>query len=170
MVKVSRQTGFTIIELMIVVVIVTIVATLAVPAFDTFIKANRMRASEGELVTAFQFARAEAVRRGSTVNLDATGSNASNEWGSGLTVWFDADDDDTLDNGEELRVLGSFHSSMTLDGTNGITSIGFRPTGLTDMAGTLTITVCDDRVGETGRQLSILTTGVVSANSTFTCP
>jgi type IV fimbrial biogenesis protein FimT len=166
-----KQQGFTLIELMIVVVITAITASIAIPVFGDFIKSNRMRASVGELMTAFQFARSEAVKRGATVNLNATNtsSSTSNEWGEGLTVWFDTNNDGNLDAGEEIRILPSFHSTLLLNGTNGIESIGFGPTGITNMTNTLEVEVCDDRTGETGRKISILTTGVVSINTNFIC-
>ncbi|MDX1451258.1 MAG: GspH/FimT family pseudopilin, partial [Oleiphilaceae bacterium] len=142
----TQQRGFTVIELMVVTVILAITAGFAVPAFDNFFKTNRMRASEGEIATAIQFARAEAVRRGTSIHMSAVNATSNtNEWGPGLRVWLDADDDDTYDAGEELRVVGSFHNSMTVDGTNGVSTVIFRPTGLTNLASTLTFTVCDDR-------------------------
>ncbi len=166
------QAGFSIIELMVVLMILSITAVYAIPAFTDFIKSNRMRASEADIVTAIQFARAEAVQRGTSIELSAIdASDNGNEWGAGLRVWFDADDDDTYDAGEEIRIVRGFHSSMTLNGDPGTSRITFRPTGMTDMAANLVITVCDDRTGEIGRQMQVLNTGVVSTNSNFTgCP
>lgn len=167
-----KQSGFTVIELMVVTVVLAIAGVYAIPAADNFFKSTRMRASEGELVTALQFARSEALRRGETMNLSAVNASVNtNEWGNGMRVWFDTDDDGAYDAGEEIRVVGSFHSSITVDGTNGVSAIAFRPTGMTNLGATLTITVCDDRTGEIGRQISLLTTGVVSTDSSYTgCP
>ena len=43
----------------------------------------------------------------------------------------------------------------------------YEPDGFIDSAGTFSI--CDDRTGETGRQISISITGRPSTNSEFTC-
>lgn len=167
-----KQSGFTVIELMVVTVVLAIAGMYAIPAFDNFFKSTRMRASEGELVTALQFARSEALRRGASVTLSAVNAgDNSNEWGPGMRVWFDDDGDGSYDSGEEIRVVAGFHDSIAVDGTNGVSDVIFRPTGLTDLAATLTITVCDDRTGEIGRQISLLTTGVVATDSSYTgCP
>ncbi len=167
-----KQSGFTVIELMVVTVVLAIAAMYAIPAFDNFFKSTRMRASEGDLVTALQFARSEAVRRGASVNLSAINAgNNTNEWGNGLRVWFDTDADGNYDSGEELRVVAGFHNTITMDGTNGVSTVIFRPSGMTNLAANLTITVCDDRTGEIGRQISLLTTGVVATDSSYNgCP
>ena len=61
--------GFTLIELMISVVVASILLTVAVPNFFSMIQNNRMSATANSLVSALNFARSEAVRRGGTVRV-----------------------------------------------------------------------------------------------------
>jgi type IV fimbrial biogenesis protein FimT len=60
----KRQRAFTLLELMIVVVLVAIVLTLAAPSFYDFIKVQRLKGVNAQLVTDLQYARGEAVSRG----------------------------------------------------------------------------------------------------------
>ena len=59
----GRATGFTLIELMVVVAIAAILIFVAAPSFQRLIETQRLRGIADQLVTDLQFARAEAVSR-----------------------------------------------------------------------------------------------------------
>jgi type IV fimbrial biogenesis protein FimT len=61
--------GFTVLELMAVVLITAILTSLAVPAFNNTIRDNRVLAASNELVVAIALARSEAVRRAKSVTV-----------------------------------------------------------------------------------------------------
>lgn len=60
----SREHGFTLIELMVVVALLVILAALAAPSFRNMIEMQRLRGVNAQIVTDLQFVRGEAVRRG----------------------------------------------------------------------------------------------------------
>ena len=60
----TRMAAFTLIELMIVVAIIAVIVTLAAPSFRDYILMQRLRGINAQLVTDLQFARSEAVSRG----------------------------------------------------------------------------------------------------------
>lgn len=64
-----RLRGFTLIELMIVVAVVAVILTLAVPSFRDMILMQRLRGINAQLVTDMAFARAEAISRGTFVRV-----------------------------------------------------------------------------------------------------
>lgn len=76
----NAQTGFTIIELMVVVAVLAIVATVAVPSFQQVIENNRLATESNRLVSTMSFARSEAVRVGDDVSLSAKSSDFNNGW------------------------------------------------------------------------------------------
>ncbi|MFV8817840.1 GspH/FimT family pseudopilin [Haliea sp. E17] len=77
----SRAGGFTLIELMIVLVILSFLAALGAPAFRGFIVEQRMRTTTADLRIALMTARSEAVKR----NRDVVLSPAAGGWNTG---WF----------------------------------------------------------------------------------
>lgn len=62
-----RAAGFTVIEMMVVVMVAAVILALAVPSFRDFIARQRVAAVNAELVTALQLARSEAVARNKNV-------------------------------------------------------------------------------------------------------
>lgn len=63
------EQGFTIIELMIVVVIAAILIVIAAPSFADFLAKRRIEGTMAELATDVQFARSEAVSRNEAVRM-----------------------------------------------------------------------------------------------------
>jgi type IV fimbrial biogenesis protein FimT len=58
-----KITGFSLVELMVVLVVAAIVLGVGVPAFADFIATNRMAASVNDLLSGVHLARSEAVKR-----------------------------------------------------------------------------------------------------------
>ena len=69
--------GFTLMELMMTIAVLAILTTLAVPAFTQFIQNNRLAGQANEVVASLQFARTEALKRGSWAELCASSDQAS---------------------------------------------------------------------------------------------
>ena len=71
-----RQSGFTLIEMMVVIVIISIIASVAIPSFSSFFDRYRLRGAADALFGDLQAARMEAIRNNSTVYVNfATGAN-----------------------------------------------------------------------------------------------
>ncbi len=76
----NAQRGFTLIELMVVVAVLAIVATVAVPSFQQVIENNRLATESNRLFSAISFARSEAVRVGDDVSLSAKSGGFDAGW------------------------------------------------------------------------------------------
>ncbi|PWU29592.1 pilus assembly protein FimT [Pseudomonas sp. RW407] len=72
------QRAFTLIELMVVVALVAIFASIAVPAFGSLIESSRVKSSASALYRLFQGARADAVSTRTAMSLCQNGS--AYEW------------------------------------------------------------------------------------------
>jgi type IV fimbrial biogenesis protein FimT len=75
--------GFTIIEAMIVVTIAAILAAAALPAYNDFVKNQRVKNASFDLFTTLVLARSEAVTRNTAVTITPT---STSNWADGWTV------------------------------------------------------------------------------------
>lgn len=69
----TRCSGFTLIELMIVVALLAIFASIALPSFANLISNNRVEAARNELYSLLQFARTQAVSTRASVSVCQAG-------------------------------------------------------------------------------------------------
>lgn len=83
--------GFTIVELMVVIVIATILMAMAVPSYQGFIKRNNVQALQSRIAAAVVTARSEAASRNGVTTLCASedGNKCGGEWTKGWIVFFD---------------------------------------------------------------------------------
>lgn len=167
----NRQHGFTLIELMITLGIAAILLTVAVPGFNTTIKNNRLITHTNLLVSSISLARSEAVKHGRTatvcVSSDQATCTAETNWELGWMVWVDLNTNNQPDAGEERRFIQAFPQSTTL--TSAVSRLNFTAQGAAanDATSGATLDLCDNRAGETGRQIGISATGRTSTTSTF---
>ena len=144
----SDSKGFTLIELMVVLTITAVLATLAAPSFTRLIQSNTISSSVNTFLADIRFARSEAIRLGGAVvlcrsdNPEAasptcgTGSGpGGNGWVSGWIIFQDLDNDGNKDNSSPidpvLRVQAPLTSmdSIVEGGSSSSTKIRFTATG-----------------------------------------
>lgn len=73
----SNQTGFTFIELVIVIALLAILASFAIPSYQNMIQDSMVRNAASSIQTGLQLARGEAVKRNASVQLDLRGTNSA---------------------------------------------------------------------------------------------
>ncbi len=87
--NVSRRSrpapGFTLIELMVVIALAAVMASLAAPGFRQLIAGQRIRNAAFDFVSAMTYARSEAVKRSTTVTL-RSGAAVDGSWATGWRV------------------------------------------------------------------------------------
>lgn len=118
-----KNSGFTLIELMIVVVLLVIVATMAVPGFQGLIESNRLQSTTNDVLGILNYARSEAVRRGEPVAVRAAGGTLD----EGLEVIYTDDGG----NVEVLRESGPMPGSVTVSLQSGDLPV-FKGNGMKD--------------------------------------
>lgn len=72
-----KNLGFSLIELMVAVALFGVLASLAIPAYRDMIQNNQIRNAAESIQTGIQLARAEAVKRNTTVQFILNGTNSA---------------------------------------------------------------------------------------------
>ena len=81
----KQQSGFTLVELMITLVILGIMLAIAAPAMSDFVVRQRVSGQASELMLALAYARSEAVKQGADIAV-LPSTNASTGWADGWCV------------------------------------------------------------------------------------
>lgn len=117
------QGGFTLIELMIVVVIVAVMLAVAAPSFYATIKNNRLRTEADRIVTSFNLARSEAVKRNIDVVIcpSSDGATCTGSVAQGWLIYADLDREADLDAGTDpvLKIYEGLPQGYTITRTDG---------------------------------------------------
>jgi type IV fimbrial biogenesis protein FimT len=127
--------GFTLVELMIVMVVAAVVLAIGAPQFSEFRRNNRLSGASNDLLAALQLARTEAIKRQSPVAVCATADPRAAEPSctagpfSGWLVFEDANADCQRAAGEPkpIRAEGPLDGSLRA-AADGI-CVAFAPTG-----------------------------------------
>lgn len=85
----ALATGFSLIELMVVMAIVAVLAAIAAPSFRELIQNNRLASASSALQVSLSLARAEAVKRGSDAIVSIAANGTAGDWVQGWTVFVD---------------------------------------------------------------------------------
>jgi type IV fimbrial biogenesis protein FimT len=177
--RMKRQNGLTLVELLVTILVLTVILALGVPSFMEFIKNNRLTTQANNLVLAVQLARNEAVKRGTgtiicAANADLSGCSKATDWATGWIVFIDRDQDADLDAVEECTAVADFDTKDCILRTdnplsrNTLTAdkdyLHFLPNGLTTN-GPITFTLKADNC-QHQQQRSIVITRQGHPNST----
>jgi type IV fimbrial biogenesis protein FimT len=143
-----RNCGYTMLELVMVIAIVAILATIAMPGFKYVTTSNRIASEVNGLLGDMQFARSEAVKEGQSVtvciaanaNLNSCAGNAAGgNWAPGWIVFLDTNNNQQVDANEAvIRAQPAFSGTDTFVAAgnaafNAVTfnRLGYAPTGVT---------------------------------------
>jgi prepilin-type N-terminal cleavage/methylation domain-containing protein len=173
-VKHRNAKGFTLIELMIVLVIMGIALSLAIPGFSDIRFSTKLRAYAQEMVAAVYLARTESIKRNSPVILcPAADPNAvicsTGVNGSWVQGWIVLD----FNNGTVLKRSSAVGSGFVFSGkelgaTADVDSITFNASGLVTPPTKFTVCKKTPEPGNQEREIQILPSGQVEVDTTRT--
>jgi type IV fimbrial biogenesis protein FimT len=140
-----RTSGFTMMELLIVMIIVGTLAGIGIPSFKYVTTSNRMSAEVNALLGDMQFARSQAIKEGQNVTVCSSSSgtgcngNGGTAWQSGWIVFVDSNPptQQLPAGGTPLRVQPAFSGTDTFVANTAsfyattFNREGYAPTGAT---------------------------------------
>lgn len=162
--------GFTLVELLVTMAVAAILLTIAVPNLQMFVLNSRMASQANDLITAFNMARSEAVKRAASVTVCASsnGTSCTGTWAQGWIVRDAA--------GTPIRAQEALGGASTLTGgANVASTITFTSNGRTTIPTTATVasttlTLCPPSPASVqGRAIQIERTGRTSV-AAVACP
>jgi prepilin-type N-terminal cleavage/methylation domain-containing protein len=142
-----KITGFTLIELMIVVVIVAVLLAVAGPSFYDTVVRNNVRTQASKIISSLALARSKAVAQNQPVTICASTDSTSaavpscgGTWMDGWIIFLDSDGDATPETGEILRQFDGPPSGYTIK--NAISPLSYYPDGTTSSSTSTPIYLC----------------------------
>lgn len=150
----GRAGGFTLIELMVVLVVLAILLSVGAPSFTNLVRNNRLVSVVYDLRGALGTARSEALAQRAFVTFCSSNDGAScgGSWDDGYIAFVDFDGDGTIDTGGTgpddnlvlANVSGVSDISIALNATDASGHLRFEPQG-TALSTNGTFIVCDQR-------------------------
>ena len=135
-----RQLGFTIIELLVVITIMSLMFSMAAPAFSSLVQRYQVRGEVDQFISLLAVARQTAISKGVVVTVcpkhssekDRCGSR--NAWHLGTLVFEDLNGNRLMD-GTDALIAGTApleHNTVQWRAFRNRSYLRFNPTGLTD--------------------------------------
>jgi type IV fimbrial biogenesis protein FimT len=162
--KSEYNSGFTLVELMIVVAIVGILAAIGAPSFQDMLNQTRASSLANELASSLNLARSEAIKRGAQVSVCKSGNitaasptcSTTASWQNGWLIFVDTSTSGTFDGTDTPLKVGqpSNSSAVITFNNNSDNYISYLPSGSSPSNGTLSICV-----GGIKRSIIIISTG-----------
>lgn len=168
----QRQNGFTLVELLMVVVVLGILASVAIPSFTLLIQNSRVTSSTNSLIGLLATARNEAVSHRTrtvvcgTANLQAC---QNSPWTGQIMLFRDINNNGQCDGcnagaGELVKVMPP-SDGVQIAGANSITY-----QGAGTIAASATLSICDSRGTNSAKAVQVTIVGQSSAGGTAACP
>ena len=164
--KMTRNRGFTLIELMVTLSVVAVLLSAGVPSFSVMIKNNRLVTENYALRTVLGAARSEAQTQRATV-IVCRSANAldcsTGDWGAGYMAFVDLDGDDQLDADEQVlqsRVQNTQGIAIRYSQAGDVLRFNSKGTALGSNG---TFTFCDDRGDSEARGIIVSALGALRA-------
>lgn len=155
-----RVSGFTLLELLVTIALVAILASFAIPAFQSTVQSNRLLSCSNKLVAAVQFAKSEAVTEKKTILVT---SQVNPNGTPSYRVGADLNSDNAVSDAELIQLLSCESEGVTMTNSLGTDYLSFGSTGFrNDGQGAISFTTCNKQ--KKGKVFSVSIGGAVSSS------
>jgi len=163
----KKNKGFTLVEILVVASIISITLAIGMPSLKNATKKNTMAGQINSFIGLTNYARSEAIKRGTTISICASNTNGtacSTIWNNGAIAFIDSNSNGTFEGGDTLlRVTGNIIGGNTFKAvisgtTTTVSSIGYISSGGSTNTSNVDITVCSPTI-HASRILTITASG-----------
>jgi len=131
----KRESGFTVVELLITVAVCAILLTMAGPTFSAVVHKNRISAASNQLYVSLYAARGEALKRRSAVRVcpsaNSTSCRNDGDWSDGWLIFEDANANNAPDAAEIIQLVDGFEGDINMQVSTALFGyVQFQPTGV----------------------------------------
>lgn len=164
----NSSRGFTLIELMVVLVILGVMLSLVIPGFVELRLTNKLKSYANQLVASVYLARSEAIKRNVPVALcvssDGSSCAGSGDWEQGWIV--------VAPDGTVIERVPALFAGFKVTTTPSVDTLTFQPTGVANTAGVFKVCRQSPTVGRQERTVSVIATGrpTVATTTAGSCP
>ena len=162
--------GFTMVELMVTLVVLAVMLAIAAPGLATFVNNSRLRATQGELMSALTLARSEATKRGAMVVVEALAPVVGKEFSGGWRVFVDLNDNGVRDVDEaEVRRYPALAGNQRFATVSGVSNATFNPRGFLKASARVEFTLCGQAGQDKGYRIKLEPVGLADVTEERTC-
>lgn len=123
----NKNKGFTLIEVMVVLAIVGVVGSFAVPSFNDMVQRNKLKAAVQAFQDDVQFARTQAIKRSVNILINRVQTSAAaGNWCYGLTAKSAGCTCTTANDCEIKTVSGTGFNTVSMYSATGNSTFDFR--------------------------------------------
>lgn len=163
------STGFTLVELMVTLAVLTIILGIAVPGMGDFVSNQRVRSQADSMLASLALARNESITQNLRVTLcpSSNGTSCTGTWSQGWIVFRDGGTAGTVDGSDTVMRAFSSKKNVSVSMSSNFSSyVSFLPTGRSLGSGGATtggtVTVSG---GNLTRTINVCTTGRVQSGA-----
>lgn len=173
--KIVRNSGFTVVEMMMTLLVLSLLVVITAPALTDLIKDNRLLSQVYALRAVLNSARSQALAERTLVSVCASddGSSCSGQWNQGFIAFTDFDgngivDDPNSPDGDEIIMAdtkGAARLTIFYDQVDNRVRFNSRGYSVDAGGGVIngTFTICDDRGDSQARGIIVSPVGGVRA-------
>lgn len=164
-IQMTKFRGFTLIELIVTIAVISVLALTAGPELATFFTRNKLVTQTNYFVSSLNIARSEAAKRGLKVSvcISNTAQNAcvaNGSWEQGWIAFVDPNGNGTIDGGDIiLNVNNEVSGNTTIRSTQHVNSITYLGDG---SASAGTFRICDSEGAIRAKAINVMGSGLIS--------